>query len=152
MYLIQGGGETFAARLDYLFSVAGYEDPRGQWRGYSTAEVADLITKSKDAYEVKLSRSYLGMLRSGRYTNPSIAVVIALVRFFNAHMPDGHPEISVDWLASGTVGDREPAAVGDEHPSLADQQVRHIAMRAGQMSPELRKQLIAILDMMDGKQ
>ncbi|MER5887520.1 hypothetical protein ABT160_27210 [Streptomyces sp. NPDC001941] len=147
-----GGGETFADRLNYLLSVAGTGDAEhgGRWRNFSTGEVADIITRSTDEYPVKLSRSYLGMLRTGRYTNPSITVVLALVRFFNDHLPQGHPEISVDWLASGESRARreEPA---DQLSPLADQQVRHIAMRAGKMTPELRNQLIAILDMMDGK-
>lgn len=147
----EGNGGTFADRLECLFSTAGHRDSDGRWRNYSTAEVAELIGKLPDKYHVKVSRSYLGMLRSGRYSNPSIAVVVALVRFFNDHLPDGHPEISVDWLASGeshaggSVPDDEGLA------ALTDQQVRHIAMRAGQMTPALRNQLIAILDMMDGK-
>lgn len=143
----QGSKEAFADRLDYLFSIAGYRDAESQWRPFSTSEVADLISQSPDRYGVKVSRSYLAMLRSGRYTNPSIAMVIVLVRFFNDHRPEAHPEISIGWLASGATGDPE---LGDANLStLEDQQVRHIAMRAGKMTPELRKQLIAILDMMD---
>lgn len=143
----RGGSETFADRLEYLFSIAGYRDDDGEWRGFSTSEVADLISQSQDRYGVKVSRSYLAMLRSGKYTNPSIAVVIVLVRFFNDHRPEAHPEVSVDWLASGATGTGD-AGLAELSP-LADQQVRHIAMRAGKMTPELRKQLIAILDMMD---
>ncbi|MFI5783664.1 hypothetical protein [Nocardia sp. NPDC051570] len=146
-----GGGETFADRLDYLFSIAGYHDAQNRWRNFSTGEVADLISQSDDTYHVKLSRSYLGMLRSGRYSNPSIAVVIALVRFFNDRRPEGYPEISVDWLASGVPGPKDSTLANKELSPLADQQVRQIAMRAGKMTPELRSQLIAILDMMDGK-
>lgn len=146
----QDSGASFAQRLDYVLSVAGYLDAEQHWRGYSTAEAADLISQLPDRYGVKLSRSYLGMLRSGRYANPSIAVVIALVRFFNDHRPGEHPEISVDWLASGAPA-RDPLSDRDGLSPLADQQVRHIAMRAGKMTVELRSQLIAILDMMDGK-
>lgn len=151
MHSVQGGNGTFADRLDYLFSVVGAPDAAGQWRGFNTSEVADLISQSPDQYEVKLSRSYLSMLRSGRYTNPSIAVVIALVRFFNNHRPEGHREISVDWLASGATDERQAPAMAGELSPVVDQQVRHIAMRAGKMTPELRNQLIAILDMMDGQ-
>lgn len=147
----QGGGETFADRLNYLFSIAGIRDAENRWHNFSTGEVADLISRSDDKYRVKLSRSYLGMLRSGRYTNPSIAVVVALVRCFNDHLPEGYPEISVDWLASGASGTRDSTPGNEALSPLADQQIRHIAMRAGKMTPELRNQLIAILDMMDGK-
>ncbi|MDT5009819.1 MAG: hypothetical protein QOH57_1436 [Mycobacterium sp.] len=141
------GSETFKDRLDYLFSIAGRPDDKGQWRRFSTSEASELISQSQDEYGVKVSRSYLTMLRSGRYTNPSIAVVVLLVRFFNDHRPEAHPEISVDWLASGTTAN---AGLADPELSpLADQQVRHIAMRAGKMTPELRTQLIAILDLMD---
>jgi hypothetical protein len=148
----QDGQETFAGRLNHLFSVSGTRDgDRGTWRTFSTGEVADLITRSTGTHQVKLSRSYLGMLRSGRYTNPSIAVVLALVHFFSGHLPEDHPEISVDWLASGRSQSTRPQA-GEEPLSLhADQQIQHIAMRAGKMTPELRNHLIAILDMMDGK-
>ncbi|MER5448735.1 hypothetical protein ABT052_30690 [Streptomyces sp. NPDC002766] len=149
--LDQDGGETFTGRINYLFSVTGTQDAERRWRNFSTGEVADMISRAEDRYQVKVSRSYLGMLRSGRYTNPSIAVVVALVRFFNDHLREGHPEISVDWLASGSSRARNsPDGAGDLSP-LTDQQVRHIAMRAGKMTPDLRKQLIAILDMMDGK-
>ncbi|MEV0178996.1 hypothetical protein AB0I54_06765 [Streptomyces sp. NPDC050625] len=148
---VRDGGESFTGRLNYLFSVAGGPDHENRWRNFGTGEVADTISRPEGRYAVKLSRSYLGMLRSGRYTNPSIAVVVALVRFFNDHLPEGHPEISVDWLTSGSSGTKNPTADGREALSpLADQQVRHIAMRAGKMTPELRNQLIAILDMMDG--
>lgn len=143
----RGGSETFAERLNYLFSVAGRRDEDDRWTGFSTSEVVDLISQSQERYGVKVSRSYLAMLRSGKYTNPSIAVVMALVRFFNDHRPETHPEVNVDWLASGTSED-DALAEADLSP-LADQQVRHIAMRAGKMTPELRSQLIAILDMMD---
>jgi hypothetical protein len=146
----RGGDETLTDRLDYLFSVAGHRDADGRWQTFSTSEVADLISQSQDRYGVKVSRSYLAMLRSGRYANPSIAVVIVLVRFFNDHLPETHPEISVDWLASGTTGTSQPTLGDAELSPLEDQQVRHIAMRAGKMTPELRKQLIAILDMIDG--
>ncbi|WP_329119726.1 hypothetical protein [Streptomyces sp. NBC_01465] len=148
----QDGQETFAGRLNHLFSIAGTRDgDRGTWRTFSTGEVADLITRSTDTYQVKLSRSYLGMLRSGRYTNPSIAVVLALVHFFGEHLPEDHPEISVDWLASGRSQPTHAPAGEEQLSPLNDQQVRHIAMRAGKMTPELRNHLIAILDMMDGK-
>jgi hypothetical protein len=145
----RGGKETFADRLEYLFSIAGRRNEEGEWRRFSTSEVADLISQSQSRYDIKVSRSYLAMLRSGKYTNPSIAVVIVLVRFFNDHRPEAHPEISVDWLASGTTGTRDDALADANLSPLADQQVRHIAMRAGKMTPELRKQLIAMLDMMD---
>ncbi|MEU9162339.1 hypothetical protein AB0D29_18950 [Streptomyces sp. NPDC048424] len=152
-----GGGESLTGRINHLFSIAGFRDHRGRWQTFGTGEVADLISRSEGRYGVRLSRSYLGMLRSGRYTNPSIAVVIALVRFVNDHLADGHPEITVDWLTSGAT----PAAAGAPagHPTadpadglgaLADRQVQHIALRAGRMTPELRDRLIAILDTMEG--
>lgn len=148
----QDGQETFAGRLNHLFTVAGTSDGnRSTWRTFSTGEVADLITRSTNKYQVKLSRSYLGMLRSGRYTNPSIAVVLALVHFFGDHLPEDHPEISVDWLASGRSQSTRSHAGEEALSPLTDQQVQHIAMRAGKMTPELRNHLIAILDMMDGK-
>ncbi|MFI6173274.1 hypothetical protein ACIBCN_41305 [Nocardia sp. NPDC051052] len=146
---VPGSGETFADRLEYLFSTVRYRDADSRWRTFTTGEVADLITQDNDRYRVKMSRSYLGMLRSGRYSNPSIAMVIALVRFFNDHRAEGTPEIGVDWLASGASAAKESTPVDEELSPVEYQQVRHIAMRAGKMTPELRNQLIAILDMLD---
>ncbi|OKK14769.1 hypothetical protein AMK16_29975 [Streptomyces sp. CB00455] len=168
---VHSGGESLTGRINHLFSVAGFTDHRGRWQTFGTGEVADLISRSEDRYGVRLSRSYLGMLRSGRYTNPSIAVVMALVRFFNDHRAEGHPEISVDWLTSGATGSDPGHGAAPEAPSapytadgpdpadgpdtadglgaLADRQVRHIALRAGRMTPELRNRLIAILDTME---
>ncbi|MEU8838415.1 hypothetical protein AB0D97_04665 [Streptomyces roseus] len=154
-----GGGESLTGRINHLFSIAGYRNHRGRWQTFGTGEAADLISRSEGRYGVRVSRSYLGMLRSGRYTNPSIAVVIALVRFVNDHLAEGHPEITVDWLTSGTTtaapgtpaghhttGGADPA---DGLGALADRQVQHIALRAGRMTPELRDRLIAILDAME---
>ncbi|WP_328623539.1 hypothetical protein [Streptomyces sp. NBC_00354] len=162
---LHGGGESLTGRINHLFSVAGFLDHRGRWQTFGTGEVADLISRSEDRYGVRLSRSYLGMLRSGRYNNPSIAVVIALVRFFNDHLAEGQPEISVDWLTSGATGTAPGHGAAPGAPSthftadgpdtadglgaLADRQVQHIALRAGRMTPELRNRLIAILDTME---
>lgn len=162
---VHGSGESLTGRINHLFSVAGVLDHRGRWQTFGTGEVADLISRSEGRYGVRLSRSYLGMLRSGRYTNPSIAVVVALVQFVNDHLPEGHPEISVDWLTSGNAGaatrqgalpgtpDARSASAGPDQPdgagALADRQVQHIALRAGRMTPELRDRLIAILDSME---
>ncbi|MFG2389847.1 hypothetical protein ACGFYF_13295 [Streptomyces lavendulae] len=155
-----GGGESLTGRINHLFSIAGFRDDRGRWQTFGTGEVADMISRSEGRYGVRLSRSYLGMLRSGRYTNPSIAVVIALVRFVNDHLAEGHPEITVDWLTSGATAAAPGAPAGhftgvgadtDEAlGALADRQVQHIALRAGRMTPELRDRLIAILDTMEG--
>jgi hypothetical protein len=145
------GGSSFTDRLEYLFGIAGYRDQYGVWNTFTTADAAEKIAQLPERYRVKVSRSYLGMLRTGRYANPSIAVVLALVRFFNDHLPEGHRDISVDWLASGAA-DPVLRPTDSEHelfPELDDTQVRHIAMRAGEMTPALRAQLIAILDMMD---
>ncbi|WP_327279008.1 MULTISPECIES: hypothetical protein [unclassified Streptomyces] len=161
-----GAGESLTGRINHLFSVAGSRDHRGRWQTFGTGEVADLISRSEGRYGVRLSRSYLAMLRSGRYTNPSIAVVMALVRFVNDHLAEGHPEITVDWLTSGATAAAPGPGVDPGAPAadstalgadmagalgaLADRQVQHIALRAGRMTPELRDRLIAILDTMEG--
>lgn len=112
-----GAGESLTGRINHLFSVAGSRDHRGRWQTFGTGEVADLISRSEGRYGVRLSRSYLAMLRSGRYTNPSIAVVMALVRFVNDHLAEGHPEITVDWLTSGaTAAAPAPASTRAHRP------------------------------------
>ena len=137
------GRRSLAERVNSLFATVRWTDPHGRCREYSTAEVAAAVT-ADPAHPATLSRSYLAMLRSGSHTNPSLGVLEALAKFFDDHRaPDAAP-ITVQSL------------VGDEDPEsellrlrLADHQVRAIAMRAGAMTPVMRRQLLKMIEIFD---
>jgi hypothetical protein len=71
-------------------------------------------------------------------------VLEGLAKFFDDHRPPGTPPITVQWL----VAQEDPE---DEllRQRLADHQVRAIAMRAGAMTPAMRKQLLKMIAILD---
>jgi transcriptional regulator with XRE-family HTH domain len=117
-----------------------WTDDNGRRYEYSTAKVAEAVTEdSTDS--TTLSRSYLAMLRNGAHSNPTLSVLKALAKFFDGHKEPGTAPITVEWL----VGD-ESAEDARLRQRLADIQVRTIAMRAGAMTPAMRRQLLHIID------
>ncbi|MFJ2821353.1 hypothetical protein ACIO7M_09595 [Streptomyces toxytricini] len=136
---------TLAERLNAWFADAATADAVGRLREPSTAEVAQAISEDP-RHSVTISRSYLTALRNGSQTNPTVSVLSAIVTYFqgrNMTLP-----VSVSALI-----DEEPPARPSELPqewaALADRQVRSIALRAGQFTPELRDQLLSIMDVLD---
>jgi transcriptional regulator with XRE-family HTH domain len=119
----------------------------GRLREPTTSEVAKAISQNP-GHDVTISRSYLTALRNGSQTNPTMNVLSALVRYFQSQ--DMSLPVSVSALIS------EPTASGareekkeERTETLADRQVRSIAMRAGKLTPELREQLLSIMDVLD---
>ncbi|MER5460494.1 hypothetical protein ABT010_07325 [Streptomyces sp. NPDC002668] len=135
--------QSLAERLNSLFAMVRWTDAHGRQREYSTAEVAKAVT-TDPSHPTTLSRSYLSMLRNGSHTNPTLSVLEGLVRFFDGHRPSGTPPITVQWL----VAQEDPE---DEllRQRLADHQVRAIAMRAGAMTPVMRRQLLKMIAILD---
>ncbi|MFI2372058.1 hypothetical protein [Streptomyces sp. NPDC018833] len=135
--------QSLAGRLNSLFAMARWTDAHGRQREYSTAEVAKAVT-TDPSHPTTLSRSYLAMLRNGSHTNPTLSVLEGLAKFFDDHRPPGTPPITVQWL----VAQEDP-----EHEllrqRLADHQVRAIAMRAGEMTPAMRRQLLKMIAILD---
>jgi transcriptional regulator with XRE-family HTH domain len=134
---------SLAERLNSLFAMTRRADAHGRQREYSTAEVAKAVT-TDPSHSTTLSRSYLAMLRNGSHTNPTLSVLEGLAKFFDDHRPPGTPPITVQWL----VAQEDPE---DEllRQRLADHQVRTIAMRAGAMTPAMRKQLLKMIAILD---
>jgi transcriptional regulator with XRE-family HTH domain len=135
---------TLAERLNAWFADAATTDAVGRRREPSTAEVAQAISEDP-SHDVTISRSYLAALRNGSQTNPTISVLAAIVRYFRAR-PMTLP-VSVGALINEETAD----AAGDPDwaSALADRQVRSIAMRAGRLTPEMREQLMSIMDALD---
>lgn len=130
---------VFVARLRRLFDDITYVDEVGRRRRFSNQYVGE---------QTGLSRSYIDGLRNGRNTNPGLNVLTALVKFFNEHRDPNSSPITVSYLA----GDDYSAEVeGDDlRGRLADQDVRAIAMRVGEASATTRRQILAMLDVLEG--
>ncbi|QIZ01827.2 hypothetical protein HEP87_29790 [Streptomyces sp. S1D4-11] len=134
---------SLAERLNALFAATRSIDDHGRQREYSTAEVARAVT-ADTSHPATLSRSYLAMLRNGSHTNPTLGVLEGLAKFFDDHRPPGTAPITVQSL----VGQDDPE---DDllRQRLADHQVRAIAMRAGAMTPAMRRQLLKMIAVFD---
>ncbi|MEN8656329.1 hypothetical protein ABCR94_38600 [Streptomyces sp. 21So2-11] len=139
----QGRGRSLAERLNTLFAIVRWTDAHGRQREYSTAEVAKAVT-ADPSHPATLSRSYLSMLRNGSHTNPTLSVLEGLAKFFDDHRVPDVPPVTIQWL----VAQEDPE---DEllRQRLASHQVRRIAMRAGEMTPAMREQLLKMIEIFD---
>jgi hypothetical protein len=139
---------TVAARLNELFATVTWTDDRGRTREYSTPQVAKAITDDPE-HDTTVSRVYLATLRSGTNANPTVAVLKAIAKFFDERRAAGTPPITASFL----LGEHDPAGDDPEarelRAKLADRQVRMIAMRAGDLSPAVRRQVLQMLDILD---
>ncbi|GAB3444616.1 hypothetical protein GCM10027570_14080 [Streptomonospora sediminis] len=134
---------TLAERLNSWFADAAVPDSVGRLREPSTSEVAKAIAEDP-SHEVSVSRSYLTALRNGSQTNPTVSVLSAIVKYFQSR------DMTVPVSLSALVDEVPPADSSGNHDSwartMSDNQVRSIALRAGKFTPELREQLLAIMD------
>ena len=139
---------TVAARLNELFATVTWTDDRGRTREYSTPQVAKAITDDPE-HDTTVSRVYLATLRSGANANPTVAVLKAIAKFFDERRAAGTPPVTASFL----LGEHDPAGDDPEarelRDKLADRQVRMIAMRAGDLSPAVRRQVLQMLDILD---
>ena len=136
-------GRSLAERVNGLFAAVRWTDEHGRQREYATAEVAKAVTDDP-SHPATLSRSYLAMLRNGSHTNPTLAVLEGLARFFDARRAPGTEPITVANLVGSA-----PAVDDELRSRLADRQVRTIAMRAGTMTPVMRDQLLKMIEILD---
>ncbi|WP_457518920.1 hypothetical protein [Streptomyces sp. TE33382] len=139
----RGQRRSLAEQLNELFAMARWTDASGRQREYSTAEAARAIT-SDPSHSVTLSKSYLAMLRNGSHTNPTLSVLEGLAKFFDDHRPAGTASITVQSLVAQHDSEDELLL-----RRLADHQVRAIAMRAGEMTPTMRRQLLKMIAVFD---
>jgi transcriptional regulator with XRE-family HTH domain len=135
---------TVAARLNELFATVTWLDPRGRHREYSTPQVAKAINDDT-SHDTSVSRVYLATLRSGTNANPTVAVLKAIAKFFNERRAEGTAPITASYL----LGEDDDDEARELRRKLADRQVRMIAMRAGNMTPALRRQVLQMLDVLD---
>lgn len=144
-----GSESTLAQRLNELFATVTYTDDRGRRREFSTPQVAAAIS-ADPAHDTTMSRVYLATLRSGANANPTIGVIRALARFFDERRDPGTaPITAATLLGESAVGGAEDAEERELREKLADRQVRMIAMRAGSMTPAVRRQVLRMLDVLD---
>lgn len=131
-----------AERLNELFATVTYERG-GRQRTFSTPHVAKAICDDP-SHGTTLSRVYLNGLRNGTNTNPTVAVVRALAKFFDEHRPPDSAPIT----AAHLLGD-EDAADRALCEKLADHRLRAIALRACGMDERLRERALEMLDVLD---
>ncbi|NYT95431.1 hypothetical protein [Salinispora sp. H7-4] len=131
-----------AERLNELFATVTWVDQQGRRREYSTPQVARAISDDP-AHDTTVSRVYLATLRSGTNTNPTVAVLRAIARFFEQRRADEAPPITASYFLD------EDDESQEFRRQLADRQVRMIAMRAGNMTPAVRRQVLQMLDILD---
>ncbi|MFJ2513190.1 hypothetical protein ACIPEL_30110 [Streptomyces griseoviridis] len=134
----------FTEGLNGLFASVTFQDDNGRTQSYSTPYVARKITEDP-SHDTTVSRVYLAALRSGRNTNPTIAVVKAIAKFFDERRAPEMPPITAAYL----LGVEEVEEHEELERKLTDRQVRTIAMRAGEMTPAMRRQLLRMLDALD---
>ena len=131
---------TLAQRLNALFATITRES-RQRRREYSTPHVANAISEDP-SHDTTISRVYLNALRNGSNTNPTVAVVRAIAKFFDDHRDPASQPVTVAYLL-GEGDDPELTA------QLADDQVRTIALRAGNMDDRRRDEVLRMLDVID---
>lgn len=131
---------TLAQRLNTLFATVTHES-RGRRREYSTPHVAKAISEDP-SYGTTISRVYLNGLRNGTNTNPTVAVVQAVAKFFDEHRDPAAPPVTAAYL----LGEGDGRALTEQ---LAHDQVRRIALRAGNMDDQRRDQVLRMLDVID---
>ncbi|MER7411995.1 MULTISPECIES: hypothetical protein [Streptomyces] len=137
---------TLAERLNAWFADAAAPDAVGRLREPTTSEVAKAISQDP-SHDITVSRSYLTSLRNGSQTNPTISVLSAIVRYFQSR--EMTLPVSVDALISEVDSPTVRNEESEWAEALSDKQVRAIALRAGQLTPELREQLLSIMDVLD---
>ncbi len=130
-------GRSLADKLNHLFA---YYTPR-DGQEYSNEHVAAAISARG---EVKISQSYIWQLRKSKKDNPTYKHLQALAGFFG---------VPVSYFFDDTVTDR----VDQQLEKLRSEQVRLneiagssdvqiMAMRAGELSPQRRRLVMELLN------
>ncbi|MFF3911458.1 helix-turn-helix domain-containing protein [Streptomyces sp. NPDC001848] len=134
--MTHGSERSLSDKINQLFASVR---PEGG-REYSNEQVAAAIR----ANGVTISQSYIWQLRRGTKTNPTLRHLEALADFFGVSTayfldPDAGDRISqqLQQLAEAQARLAEAGKGGD---------VKLMAMRAGQLSDERRKQVMDLLD------
>lgn len=127
-----------AERLNELFATVT-DRSRGTPQEFTTPAVAQAISDDA-AHDTTISRVYLNGLRNGTNTNPTIGVVRAIAKFFDEHRsPTDLPVTAAYLLGEETPEERALRAV------LADERVRSLALRAGELDEGRLDQALRML-------
>lgn len=126
---------TLAERLDHLFD--SVRRPDGQ--EYTNEHVAQAVS----AKGVTISQSYIWQLRKQKKDNPTLKHLQALADFFGVP-----PAYFFDDAVAGQI-DEQIEALRAERERLSEtsgSEARLMAMRAGELSPDRRRQVMELLD------
>ena len=131
-------GQTLAARLNHLFATVRRPDGKE----FSNEQVAAAILATK---QVKtLSQSYIWQLRNGVKDNPTVSHLRGLAKFFDVPVSYFFDDEDAERV------DRKLAEIQAERERLAEltgsSELQLLAMRAGELSPERRQQVMDLLD------
>lgn len=131
-----GRKRSLADKLNHLFATV--VSPRG--KPYSSREVAEAIRRDLG---VEISLSYIGFLRAGTKTNPTMRHLEALAQFFRVP-----PAYFFDDQTTDTVDEqlRQLRSLRDLQAALDDDQVRIVALKARGLSPASLDHIAQILD------
>jgi transcriptional regulator with XRE-family HTH domain len=131
------GGRGLASKLNTLFARVTGQDGRE----YSNEHVASAI---RDASGVTISQSYIWQLRKGKKDNPTLKHLQALADFFGvpaAYFFDDEVTDRVSAQLDALEAERARRAMHADR-----EEARLMAMRAGELSDERRKQVMDLLD------
>ncbi|MEG8279523.1 helix-turn-helix domain-containing protein [Streptomyces sp. AHA2] len=132
----ENADHSFADKLNRLFETVRPDTTHE----YSNEQVASAIRETG----VSISQSYIWQLRKGRKTNPTLRHLQALADFFG--VPTAY---FVDDVAGARI-EEQLSALASEQARLREaaqgSDVKLMAMRAGQLSQEHRKQVMDLLD------
>jgi transcriptional regulator with XRE-family HTH domain len=129
--MAEQGRRSLAQRLDHLFDTV--RRPDGQ--EYTNEHVANAVS----ATGVTISQSYIWQLRKQKKDNPTLKHLQALADFFGVP-----PAYFFDDAIAGQIDDRIEALRAERE--RGGPEARLMAMRAGELSPDRRRQVMELLD------
>ncbi|MFK0049004.1 helix-turn-helix domain-containing protein [Streptomyces sp. NPDC090741] len=136
--MVDTAGQSLADRLNHLFARVRPD----LHHEYSNEHVAAAIRRSDAG--VSISQSYIWQLRNGRKSNPTLMHLQALAGFFG--VPTAY---FVEDEAADRITEQLELLASEQarlHEASQGNDVKLMAMRAGQLSPEHRKQVMDLLD------
>jgi transcriptional regulator with XRE-family HTH domain len=128
-------GRSLADKLNHLFASV----KRRTGHEFSNEHVASAVREQSG---VTISQSYIWQLRKGKKDNPTLKHLQALADFFG---------VPVAYFFDARVTDRieeqlEVLVAAQATLNEEGSQARLMAMRAGELSPERRRQVMELLD------
>ncbi|MGH3829239.1 MAG: helix-turn-helix domain-containing protein [Pseudonocardiaceae bacterium] len=134
-----GAAPTLAEKINYLFEKVRPRD--GGKREYSNEHVATEIGRASG---VTISQSYIWQLRKGKKDNPTLKHLQALADFFGvpaAYFFDSEVTERVNVQLQALVAEQARRELNADRDQGA-----LMAMRAGELTPERRRQVMDLLD------